>query len=67
LLAQAGLRGVDTHRRLRGLLSLLERKAHLEAASKSSKGHRAADKDTSYAGSLRILRRIVAQAERRDD
>lgn len=60
LIFQADLKQSNVQRRVQGALRLLERKAETERNNKSTRYHKAADKELSVMAPIRILRRIVA-------
>lgn len=57
---QVDLMHPNVQRRLQGSLRLLERKAETERNSKSTRYHKAADKEISVMAIIRELRRVVA-------
>jgi hypothetical protein len=50
----------EVWRKLQGSMRVLERKAEVERSSKSTRYHKAADKDISAMAGLSVLKRLIA-------
>lgn len=52
----------DVQRRLSGILRLLQRKAEQERASKSTRWHKAADREITALRPMQVLQKLVSAA-----